>query len=115
MDTLTSMLVLLTGILIRLVVPLGLTALVVFLLRKLDVRWQAEAEMEKNLLVKDAIPCWLEQGLSVDRVLQMSTESGKPCWQVKRQPNGYLREECLNCEVFLSAPLPQPKPTKAHA
>lgn len=115
MDTLTSILVLLAGIFIRLVVPLGLTALVVFFLRKLDARWQVEAELEKKLLAKDETPCWREQGLSVDRIAQVSAASGKPCWQIKRLPNGYLREECLDCEVFLSAPMPQTKPKEAHA
>lgn len=115
MDTLTSMLALLAGVLIRLVVPLGLTALMVFFLRKLDARWQAEAELEKNLLAKDEAPCWREQGLSMDRIVQMSASSGKPCWQIKRLPNGYLREECLDCDVFISAPILRPKHKEAHA
>ena len=115
MDTLTSMLVFLAGVLIRLVVPLSLTALVVFFLRKLDARWQAEAELEKKMLANDEAPCWREQGLSMDRIAQMSAASGKPCWQIKRLPNGYLREECLDCDVFLSAPIPQTKPREVHA
>jgi|CXWL01.1.fsa_nt_gi hypothetical protein len=115
MDTLTSILVLLSGVLLRLLVPLSLTALVVFVLRKLDARWQAEAELEMKLLAKDETPCWREQGLSLDRIEQMSAASGKPCWQIKRLPNGYLREECLGCEAFLSAPMPSPKYKEAHA
>ncbi len=115
MEPLTSFLVVLTGIVLRLVLPLTLTALVVFALRKLDARWQAEAELEKKLLIKDETPCWKEQDLSMDKIRQMSTVSGKPCWQTKRLPNGYLREECLDCEVFLSAPIPQPKHKEAHA
>ncbi len=115
MDTLTSMLAVLTGVLLRLAVPIGLTALVVFFLRKLDARWQAEAELEKRMLVNDEIPCWKEQGFSVDEIKLKAVANGQPCWQTHRLSNGYLREECLDCDVFLSAPIPNPKPAKVHA
>jgi hypothetical protein len=115
MNTLTSMLVVVTGIALRLIVPIALTALVVYFLRKLDARWQAEAEFEKKMLIKDEAPCWKEQGLSTDEIKLKAVASGQPCWQIHRLSNGYLREECLDCEVFLSAPIPNPKHTEAHA
>ena len=103
------------GVLLRLALPLALTALVVFLLRKLDARWQAEAELEKKLLLNDESPCWKEQGLSMDEIERKAAAAERPCWQVNRLPNGYLREECLNCDVFLSAPIPQIKTEEARA
>lgn len=110
-----SVLALLLGVSIRLLVPLALTALVVFWLHKLDERWQKEAEAERDLLVKDETPCWKEQGLSSDEIRTRMAASGKPCWQIHRLSNGYLREACLDCEVFLTAPVPSPEPSKAHA
>jgi hypothetical protein len=35
-----------------------------------------------------------------------AAKSSLPCWQAKRQPNGYLKEDCLACPVFLEAPVP---------
>jgi hypothetical protein len=110
----TSILVVLTGLLVRLVVPLVVTALVVYLLHRLDVRWQAEAEKERKVLVKDEMPCWKEQGLSMDEIKLRAKKNNQPCWQTYRSSNGYLREACLDCEVFLSAPIPTPKHSHAH-
>lgn len=115
MDTLTPILLFLAGVALRLGIPLLLTALVVIALRRLDARWQKEAELERSLLVKDEAPCWKEQGLSVDEINAKAAESGKPCWQTHRLSNGYLREACLECEIFLTAPVPEPKPVVSHA
>jgi hypothetical protein len=103
------------GIFLRLIVPLAVTALIVYLLHKLDVRWQIEAEKERALLVKDDKPCWKEQGLSMDEIKLRAAKSNQPCWQTHRMSNGYLREACLDCEVFLSAPTPVVKHSNAHA
>jgi hypothetical protein len=107
-------LVLLSGLLIRLIMPLAVTAIFVFALRKLDARWQAEAEKERRTLVQDDKPCWKEQGLSVDEIKLRAAKSNQPCWQTHRLSNGYLREACLDCEVFLNAPIPSPKHSQAH-
>ena len=85
-----------------------------FVLRRLDARWQAEAEKERGLLIKDEMPCWKEQGLSMDEIKLRAEKSNQPCWQTHRLSNGYLREACLDCEVFLSAPIPAPKHSHAH-
>ena len=111
----TSILVVLTGLLVRLVVPLAVTALVVYLLHRLDVRWQIEAEKERAMLVKDEMPCWKEQGLSTDEIKLLAAKNNQPCWQTHRLSNGYLGEACLDCEVFLSAPIPVIKHANAHA
>jgi hypothetical protein len=77
-----AVLVLLTGFFVRLVLPLLVTVLVVLALRALDQCWQAEAGRNCR---KDDLPCW----------------------QKNRLTNGYLKEECLDCAEFLSAPIPQ--------
>jgi len=109
-----SILVLLAGVFVRLAIPLLITALVVLLLRKLDARWQADAEKERVTLVKDEMPCWKEQGLSMDEIRLRVEKNKQPCWQTHRLSNGYLREACLDCEVFLSAPIPRLQHSHAH-
>ena len=109
-----TLLVFVTGVLLRLIVPLAVTALVVYFLHRLDVRWQVEAENERAMLVKDDKPCWKEQGLSMDEIKLCAAKNEQPCWQTHRLSNGYLREACLDCEVFLSAPIPTPKHSHAH-
>lgn len=74
--------VLLTGLFVRLVLPLLITVLVVLALRALDQRWQMEAGKNHN-------------------------QDDLPCWQKNRLPNGYLKQECLDCDEFLSAPIAQ--------
>ena len=101
--------VLVTGVLLRLIVPLAITILVVIVLRKLDARWQAEAENERAMLVKDKMPCWKEQGFSMDEIKLRVEKDNQPCWQTHRLSSGYLREACLDCEIFLSAPIPAPR------
>ncbi|MDP1713209.1 MAG: hypothetical protein Q8L41_00565 [Anaerolineales bacterium] len=108
MDTLNTIFVILTGVLLRLIVPLAVTALVVFALHKLDARWQAEAELEKKMLVKDEMPCLKEQGVSGEQLKRRLALDERPCWQTHRLPNGHLREDCLDCEVFHDAPVPAP-------
>jgi len=109
-----TLLVFAAGVLLRLIVPLTVTALIVYILHKLDARWQAEAENEHAALVKDEMPCWKEQGLSMNEINLRSAINNQPCWQAHRLANGYLREQCLDCEAFLSAPLPAPKHSHIH-
>lgn len=109
-------LVILTGFIVRLILPLAVTALIVYLLHKLDVRWQAEAESERARLVKDKeeIPCWKDAGLPVSEIKTYVAQKGQSCWQARRLSNGYMREACLDCELFLSAPIPTPKHSHIH-
>ena len=110
-----SILFVILGLLVLLGLPLLVTILIVYGLRKLDIRWQKEAEIERSLLIRDEEPCWKEQGLSVEEIKARAAESGKPCWQIHRLSNGYLREACLDCEVFIHAPAPALEPSKARA
>jgi hypothetical protein len=107
MDTLNTILVVLTGTVLRLAVPLVLTLLVVLVLRRLDARWQAEAEQERHLLVKEEMPCWKDAGISMDEIkARLAVGEECPCWQSRRLSNGHLRERCLSCEVFRETPAP---------
>ncbi|MGE5463931.1 MAG: hypothetical protein ACM3PS_11290 [Syntrophothermus sp.] len=105
MDTLTSLLYLLVGLLLRLAIPIAATLLVIFFLRKLDKRWQAEAELQPVTVEKPE--CWKVKGCTPEQMKNcQAASSSLPCWQVNRQPNGYLNEKCLTCDVFVEAPVP---------
>jgi hypothetical protein len=105
MDTLVSLFYLIIGLLLRLAIPITATVLVVYILRRLDKRWQAEA---KALPVDVEKPeCWKAKGCTPDQVKNCAAaKSPLPCWQAKRLPNGYLKEDCLSCPVFIAAPVP---------
>jgi len=105
METITSLLALIAGLLIRLAIPIALTALLIFFLRKLDARWQTEAQPLELALQKPE--CWkINNCSSAQRTNCVGAKSALPCWQAYRLPNGYLREECLTCKVFIEAPAP---------
>ena len=104
METVTAILALLTGLLVRLAIPLSITAILIYGLRKLDARWQAEAQ-DHTLIEKPK--CWEVKSCSLEqKETCAASQSPMPCWQVYRLPNGYLRDECLSCAVFRHAPIP---------
>jgi hypothetical protein len=105
METLTSFLYLLIGLLVRLAIPIAATLLVIYILRKMDNRWQAEADLQPLQIEKTE--CWKVKGCSTDEFKDCTAaKSPLPCWQAKRLSNGYLNEDCLSCSVFIEAPIP---------
>ncbi len=101
----TAALAVVTGLLLRLALPILLTALVIVVLRRLDSQWQSEAryapvhaEKPQCWKIRDCPPAQLKACPAV--------KSPMPCWQVFRYSNGYLREQCLTCDVLIKAPLP---------
>ena len=108
MENFVSILYILAGFLVRLAVPIAATILVVFILRKLDQRWQTEAGLQPVSIEKPE--CWKVKGCSPEQMKNCPAhQSSLPCWQVNRLPNGYLNEECLSCPVFIEAPMPSLK------
>jgi hypothetical protein len=105
METLTSLSAIFVGLLLRLAVPIAGTAILIYFLRKLDARWQAEAQLLSAPVQK--VECWKIKGCSPEQKENcVAVSSPLPCWQVYRKPNGYLQEECMSCEVFTDAPIP---------
>ena len=105
METFTSLLAVLTGLLLRFALPVLGTVILIYLLRKLDAHWQAEAELMPILAEK--VECWKIKGCSAEQHKNcVAGASPLPCWQAHRQPNGYLQEKCISCEVFINAPIP---------
>jgi hypothetical protein len=105
METITSILAILIGLLLRLAIPIAGTILIVYFLRRMDARWQAEAQLPPTPARK--AECWNIKGCSpAQKKACKAAASSLPCWQVFRQPNGYLQEGCISCKVFIDAPTP---------
>lgn len=109
MESIPSLLYIVAGLLLRLAVPIFGTILLVSFLRKLDEHWQAEAKLQPQMVAKPE--CWKTKGCTAWEAGNCKAyESSLPCWQVHRLPNGYLKEECLSCQVFTEAPFPSLNP-----
>jgi hypothetical protein len=105
METITPLLVIIAGLLLRLALPIAGTGVLIFFLRKLDAHWQTEAQTAPTSVQK--AECWKIKDCSPEqRNKCIAASSSLPCWQVYRLPNGYLREECISCKVFVDAPIP---------
>jgi hypothetical protein len=113
MENIQSVLVVLGGLLIRLAIPFAITAVAVTILRAEDKRWEQEARQIPLPMAKPEKPyCWVINNCAPEKMKSCEAlYSPEPCWQVKRQNNGYLSEACLACKVFQHAPAPTP----AHA
>ncbi len=105
MENLNLLFAILVGIAARLVIPIFVTILAVYFLRRIDARWQKEAATPPAKVEKPA--CWEIKGCLPEASKHCAGRTSPlPCWQARRTANGYLREECLGCTVFLKAPSP---------
>jgi len=93
----------LLGVLLRFGIPILLTGVVVYFLRKLDTRWQKDTEATSLV---PTIRCWILNDCPMERMEKCPVykQGGKPCWQVFRDADGQLREKCMGCDVFRNAP-----------
>jgi hypothetical protein len=105
MEPITTLLTIATGLLVRLLIPILGTLLLIYILRQLDAHWQAEAERMPT--PSEKVECWKIKGCPAEQYKNcVAAASPLPCWQTHRQPNGYLQEKCISCEVFINAPIP---------
>jgi hypothetical protein len=94
------------GLLLRLGIPISITAIAFALLHRLDKRWREEA---LHLPVVPAgKPCWEIKGCSEEKKKSCPAvaQPNTPCWQVFRTRDGVMKEACLGCNVFRQAPIP---------
>jgi hypothetical protein len=112
MEELTTIGAVVIGLLVRLAIPIVLTMVVVWLLRKLDARWQAEGEQRLRTqmaqVTAQMTPCWDQRDCSTERRAECVAYGRRdmPCWLIMRQRNGELKEACLGCDVFRKAAIP---------
>ncbi len=88
------------GLILRIGIPLAISALIFYFLRRLDQRWQKQAMALPVVAIGK--PCWELKGCSEEKRKDCPATQNKnvPCWQVFRTKNGLLREACLDCDVF---------------
>jgi hypothetical protein len=107
METIISLLTVLIGFVLRFAIPIAITAVAIYVLRRLDARWQAEAQTEALLPVVEKPYCWETKNCTPEmRASCPGYLSEVPCWQARRKENGYLQEKCLECDIFRKAPVP---------
>jgi hypothetical protein len=107
METITATLAIITGFALRLAIPVCITAVAIYFLRKLDTRWKVEAQQQLPLSAVEKPKCWEVHGCSAEmRANCKGYQSELPCWQAFREENGYLKDSCLGCDVFRKAPIP---------
>lgn len=99
------------GLLVRIGVPALLLVGMVWLMRRLDARWQAEARRQAAPpTVRMDPPCWELHACPSAHcdtcMVQGHTEA--PCWQQLRDEAGNLPARCLACELFAAVPAPAP-------
>ncbi|MBK8047474.1 MAG: hypothetical protein IPK16_10330 [Anaerolineales bacterium] len=103
--------------LLRLGIPLAVTALVVWGMRRLDARWQAEAEASyvsravtagklqpANVTTPLAAqqPCWAFQHCSEAKRAGCAAckATDLPCWMARLRAEGRLPGRCYGCSFF---------------
>ena len=109
MDAVNVVLTLFVGLLIRFGIPIALTAIGIYLLKRLDERWQADAKREQPAVAAaHNTGCWDVKHCSPEMRKKCSAYAHRdtPCWQYYRDQQGNLREQCLGCDVFRQAPIP---------
>jgi hypothetical protein len=107
METVMAVLAVITGFALRLAIPIAITAIAIYFLKRLDNHWQTEAEEQLLRPVVEKPRCWEVKGCTPEmRATCTGYQSEQPCWQAFRKENGYLQERCLGCDVFRKAPIP---------
>jgi hypothetical protein len=107
-----AVLTVVVGLLVRFAVPIALTIFAVWFFRRLDRRWQAEAQERTQLQIAlttaKRTPCWEQKKCSEESRASCPVYAQKnlPCWQVLREKDGNLKPACLDCGVFRDAPMP---------
>ena len=97
----------LTGLLIRLAIPIGISLLAFYLLHRLDARWQRDSKL-LPVMAADQKPCWEIKNCPEEKrkVCPAANQPKVPCWQTFRSKDGLLREPCLDCDIFRQALVP---------
>ena len=107
--------------LIRLGIPLAVTILVAWGLRRLDARWQAEADAQQltadvaiGLVAPAAVkapaarqqPCWENRHCSEAKrgSCAACALTDLPCWMARLRAEGSLPRRCYACQYFKVQP-----------
>ena len=112
MDTLNTTITLILGLLFRLAIPICITVLIVWVLKKLDAHWQNESIQTVNPVTSGIKNpgCWKVHNCTEEKRAACNAYAHveTPCWQIHRESSGQLQERCLGCQVFKEALVPIP-------
>jgi hypothetical protein len=108
---LTELFAVVLGLLIRFGIPLLLTGLAAWGLRRLDQHWQHESEHVRRAplalgAASAEVRCWEQTTCPEAKrgACPAYAQPSVPCWQLFRASTGDLSTGCLSCEVFVNAP-----------
>ena len=91
---------------LRLGVPVLIVLAVGYLLRRLDARWEAEAQAESRMRrameAAQQVPCWEEKGCPPEDYTQCPgyQYSHLPCWLARLRAQSRLPADCPNCPRY---------------
>jgi hypothetical protein len=111
-ETAQGLLLAIGWFLLRFGLPVIVTALAIGYFKRLDARWQAEAqEYKERSGFENLVPvvrCWLFNDCPEEQRQKCPAyqDQKKPCWQHYRAIDGSLKESCLGCSVFKGALVP---------
>jgi hypothetical protein len=109
MEMLVAFVALVLGLLVRIVLPVGVTVLMIYFLKRMDESWQASSTTPSNMARARNAGCWEINKCPPEQRARCNAHAHPdiPCWQYYRQENnGLLPERCLACKVFRGAPIP---------
>jgi hypothetical protein len=112
MDPLEGFLLAIGWFLLRFGLPIAATVLLCWFFKRLDAKWQAEADIYRQDIGleshRPSIRCWLFNKCSEEKRSKCIAyqNSQIPCWQHFRGASGELKEECIGCGVFRGFPKP---------
>jgi len=92
----------LVGLFLRFGVPLGITIMLAWLLKNIDLLWLEEANGERGVRKTD-LPsknqgCWILHNLSLEN--PPCGDLQEACWKVRVKFEGVLPDQCLDCKYF---------------
>lgn len=125
MSIFTETLALTLLFLLRLGVPIAVTGAIVWGLRRLDARWQVEADAQRasravaaGLVSSTATtsplavarPCWQHNNCPPEKrqYCAACALTDIPCWMARLRADGKLPARCYGCALFRTRPAVQP-------
>jgi hypothetical protein len=102
-----AVLVFLGWTILRVGIPVLVTAILVLWLKQLDSRWKEQALLEGEAEAQEPA-CWEVMHCPPARRAHCPAyrHPQVPCWTIFRAPDGSLKPACLDCEVFQRTPIP---------
>lgn len=117
MNELLEPLVVIGLFLLRLAVPLAITLILGYLLRRLDARWESETQSYSDTVATEepaAVQqtCWEAKECSPRRRSRCPAcrLAYIPCWLARLRVENRLPAECTTCVRFTSRTVPQTAP-----